>query len=287
MRVKKLILNADDFGLDPAINAAVAQAHTRGLLTSASLLVTAPYAREAVEFARAHPRLSLGIHLWLVDEMASAVPAAIPQLTSPAHGKLPTSPRELGVVLSAARARAIECEVRAQLEAFRQTGLTPTHLDTHMHVHLLPGVCAIIARLAPEFGIRCVRAPVEPLLPFLRCRPNNIARALARGAIFGTLGRYCRYRLRRSGLQTVDRTIGILNVGQITEQFLLAYAPHVSDGVTEIVFHPATATTPQLTQRQPGYQHVAELQALCSTALRDALAQHRVQLVSFRELAER
>ena len=284
--MKKLILNADDFGLDPAINAAVAQAHTRGLLTSASLLVAAPYAREAVEFARAHPRLSLGIHLWLVDEMAAAVPAGSPQVSPPARGKLPTSPRQLGVVLSAARARAIECEVRAQLEAFRQTGLTPTHLDTHMHVHLLPGVCAIIARLAHEFGIRYVRAPVEPLLPFLRCRPKNVARALARGAIFGTLGRYCRYRLRRSGLQTVDRSIGILNVGQITEQFLLAYAPYVSAGVTEIVFHPATATTPQLAQRQPGYQHAAELQALCSPTLREALAQQGIQLIGFRELTE-
>jgi len=284
--VKQLIFNADDFGLDPAINAAVMQAHTHGLLTSASLLVAAPFAQEAIEFARSQPRLGLGIHLWLVDELTPAAPARIAELAN-ARGEWPSSPRQLGVVLGPARARAIEREVRAQLAAFRQTGLTPTHLDTHMHTHLLPGVRAIVARLAREFGVRYVRAPVEPLLPFLRCRPKNIGRALARGAIFGTLGRYCRYRLRRSGLQTADRAVGVLNAGQLTEQFLLAYAPYLPDGLTEVVFHPAVTTTPQLAQRQSGYQHAAELQALCSTPLREALAKNGVQLTNFRDVAGR
>ena len=284
--MKQLIFNADDFGLDPAINAAVMQAHRHGLLTSASLLVAAPYAQEAIEFARAQPRLGLGIHLWLVDELAPAAPARLAALAN-ARGEWPSSPQQLGVMLGRARALAIEREVRAQLELFRQTGLTPTHLDTHMHAHLLPGVRAIIARLAREFGIRYVRAPVEPLLPFLRCRPKNIGRALARGAIFGSLGRYCRYRLRHSGLQTADRTVGVLNVGQLTEQFMLAYASYFPDGVTEVVCHPAVTTTPQLVQRQPGYQHAAELQALCSAPLREALAQAGVRLTNFRDVAAR
>ena len=284
--MKQLIINADDFGLDPAINAAIMQAHTQGLLTSASLLVAGRFAGEAIDFARAYPRLGLGIHLWLVDGRAIAPPAQIPELAN-ARGELPASPRQLGPVLSAARARAIECEVRAQLAAFRQTGLTPTHLDTHMHAHLLPGVRAIVARLAAEFGIRYVRAPVEPLLPFLRCRPGNIVRALARGAIFGTLGSACRYRLRQAGRLTADRTVGILNAGRLTEEFLLAYVPQLPEGLTEFVFHPATATTPELALLQPGYQHVAELQALCSAPVRDALAQNGVQLTNFRDVAGR
>lgn len=237
--MKLLVTNADDFGFDPAINAAVAQAHTHGILTSASLMINAPHAAEAIAFARAHPGLGVGLHLCL--------PSA---------------------------------SWRGQLEAFLRTGLTPTHLDTHQHVHLLPGLMEKMAGLANEFGIRFVRAPMEPLTRL----PGDMARTLARGAVFGTLGRWCRYRLRSRGLRTADQTVGVLNAGRLTEDFLVAYTPRLPDGVTEVVFHPATAVTPALAACQRGYRNAEELAALCGTRWRAALAAHGVRLTNFREL---
>jgi predicted glycoside hydrolase/deacetylase ChbG (UPF0249 family) len=234
--VKLLVTNADDFGLDPAINAAVAQAHTHGILTSASLMIRAPHAAEAVALARAYPGLGVGLHLCLPVR-----------------------------------------SWRGQLEAFLQTGLRPTHLDTHQHVHLLPGLLEKVARLAAENGIGYVRAPVEPLTML----PGDMARTLARGAVFGTLGRWCRWRLRRRGLRTADRTVGVLNAGRLTEEYLLAYTPRLPVGVTEVVFHPATAT---LAAGQRGYRNAEELAALCGTRWRAALAAHGVRLTNFREL---
>ena len=155
-----------------------------------------------------------------------------------------------------------------------------------MHTVLHPTVRAIVARLAVEYRIGFVRAPVEPLMTFLRCQSSNLSRTLARGLVFGPWGRWCRARLRHAGVRTADRVVGILNAGRLTEEFLLAYAPQVPGGVTEVVFHPAAATTANLAQRQPGYAHVGERNALCSSRLRAALAANGIRLTNFGELAD-
>jgi len=145
--VKLLVVNADDFGLDPAVNAAITKAHTDGLLTSASLLIAAPHATEAVEFARSHPKLGVGLHLCLVDGRAAALPDKIPALATE-MGDLPSSPFALSARFLSNRKldTDIEIELRAQISQFMTTGLRPTHFDTHQHTHLHPRVRTIVAR---------------------------------------------------------------------------------------------------------------------------------------------
>jgi hopanoid biosynthesis associated protein HpnK len=283
--MKLLVTNADDFGLDPAINAAVIQGHTRGALTSTSLLITAPYARQAIELARANPSLDLGLHLCLVDGVAASAHNHIAPLVN-SRGELPANPAALCRVISfrPTAARAIEVEARTQIEAFLQTGLRPTHLDTHMHTHLHPVVLRIVARLAVEYQIRFVRAPWEPLAPSLASQRESRMRTLARGVVFSTLGCRCRRHLQRFGLRTADRTVGVLNPGQLTEKFLTSYLPLVPEGLTEMAFHPALQTTPNLAQRQPGYRHIQEYEAICSPSLRTALDTFGIRLTNFRDL---
>ena len=251
--MKRLITNADDFGLDPAVNAAVIQAHTTGILTSASLLVTALAADEAVALARQHPRLGVGIHLCLTQGQSALTGSALPQRVSEISGD-------------------VTGELRAQIEKFLATGLTPTHLDSHMHAHMHPRVLPVVIRLAQEYRIRWVRAPWEEFQPVLRW------------PIFAVLGRRARRQLRAAGLQTPDRSVGVLRPGQLTENFLATYLPHAPAGVTEIFFHPATASTPALRACQPDYQHAGELAALCSSRCRELIQQAVVQLVNYRDL---
>jgi len=278
--MKLVVLNADDFGLDPAINAAVARAHTDGLLTSASLVIGAAHAAEAVEFARRHPGLGVGIHLVLVDELPKDSPWRVPSLAC-ANGSLSTGPLALSVALSFSRAaeRAVASEVRAQIERFLATGLKPTHLDAHMHAHLHPRALRIVANMAGEYRICYVRAPVEPL----RCAG---IKGLARWGIFAAGGRYARRRLRRLGVDTADRCIGVVGPGQLTEPLLSRCLSELPDGLTEVFFHPATETSPQLARRQPGFRHAEELQALLSPQLRQIIDSHDIRLTNFRELSE-
>ena len=271
--------------MDPAINAAVAQAHTAGILTSASLLIGAAHAEEAADFARRHPSLGVGVHLCLVDGRPVAPPGKITALTADANA-LPPNPLALSVRLACCRGAvaAVETELRAQLEKFLATGLRPTHADTHQHTHVHPQVLRIVARLAHEYAIPWVRGPVEPLWSSWQCDGRHPLRTLARWSVFGTCGARSARRLRQRRLRTADRAVGVLNSGQLSEAFLLAYLPRLTDGVTEFIFHPATGAIHVAGRCPPGYDPVGELHALCSPHVRTLVAGLSIRLVNFREL---
>ncbi len=283
--MKLLVVNADDFGLDPAVNAAIAKAHTDGLLTSASLLITAPHATEAIEFARSHPKLGAGLHLCLVEGRCAAPPDKIPSLAT-AMGQLPPSPFALSARLLSNKQSDtdIEIELRAQISRFLATGLRPTHFDTHQHTHLHPRVLKVIMRLAREHGITFIRAPVEPLWPAIRCSRQRLPRKLARWTIFATLGSYAKRELRRENFRTVDRAVGVLDPGHLREEFLAPYLRRLPEGLTEVFFHPADRPPEPLVKMQHGYEHAAELQALCSPRLRQLINDSGIRLTNFREL---
>lgn len=133
-----LIVNADDFGLSPGVNAGVARTHEHGILTSASLMVRRPAAPAAADYARATPSLGLGLHVdlgeWVREDGGwRPVYEVVPLDDGP---------------------EVIWSETRAQLARFRElTGRDPTHLDSHQHVHNWEGVTGIFRRLAGELGV--------------------------------------------------------------------------------------------------------------------------------------
>jgi chitin disaccharide deacetylase len=132
-----LIVNADDFGQSPGVNAGVIEAHERGIVTSASMLVHWPGATQAAEYARGRPSLGVGLHLdlaqWAYVEGEWVSDYERVSLTDP---------------------EAIEREVRRQLDLFKDLlGRDPTHLDSHQHVHLHEPVESVTARLAAELGV--------------------------------------------------------------------------------------------------------------------------------------
>ena len=285
--MRQLIVNADDFGLDPAINAAVARAHTEGILTSASLMVAAPHAEEAVAFAKAHPRLGVGVHLCLVQSRAAAPAEKIPSLAD-SDGNLPRSPFALSARITFDRRLLadIETELRAQIDRFLATGLRPSHLDAHLHTHIDPRILRIVIRLAHEHRIAFVRAPFESILPSLRCAFSRLPRKLARLAVFGPMGFHTRSAIRRARLRTADVVFGALDPGHVTVGFVLACLRRLRDGVSEIFFHPATDTTPTLHCIQPGYEHRVELEALCSPEVRRTIDRDKVHLVNFHKVTQ-
>jgi predicted glycoside hydrolase/deacetylase ChbG (UPF0249 family) len=134
---RHLIVNADDFGLSPGVNRGIIEAHERGIVTSASLMVRWPGAGEAAAYGRGRPRLSLGLHVDL-GEWAY-------------RGE--TWVRLYEVVPADDRA-AVEREVVGQLDCFRGlVGRDPTHLDSHQHVHREEPVTSILVALAGRLGV--------------------------------------------------------------------------------------------------------------------------------------
>jgi chitin disaccharide deacetylase len=132
-----LIVNADDLGLSPGVNAGIVEAHKRGIVTSTSLMVRAGAAAEAVASSSEHPSLAVGLHLdvaeWEYENEGWRVN----------YERCPPDD-----------AAGVEVECRGQLAAFRKlTGRDPTHLDSHQHTHMSEPVASIAASLAAELEI--------------------------------------------------------------------------------------------------------------------------------------
>lgn len=147
MSARRLIVNADDLGLSAGVNRGIAQAHERGIVTSASLMVRGPHAAQAAAWAATRPRLSVGLHLDLERWRYAGEPWI---------GAYAEVPRE--------DATAVGAELTAQLERFYAlAGRAPTHLDSHHHLHRAEPARAIVREHARRIGV-----PVRDCTPGLR-----------------------------------------------------------------------------------------------------------------------
>jgi chitin disaccharide deacetylase len=238
--MKRLIVTADDFGISPGVNAAVEDAHRNGILSAAGLMVAGDAAADAVERARRMPKLGVGLHLVLVDGKPVLPPERLPDLVD-ASGRFPNALVALGarIYLRAAARRQAEMEIRAQLEAFRATGLSLDHVNAHHHFHFHPVVRDILIRLAPEFGIRAMRVPREPFL-----HANNVLLAPFVTAL--------RRHLDQARIANNDWELGLSDTGAMDTARTKKLLARLPDGVTEIYFHPADGNADHSALIDPG-----------------------------------
>lgn len=271
-----VVINADDFGLSPSVNRAIIQAHQRGVLTSTSLMVTGDAFEEAVALAKANPNLAVGLHLVLTCGKSALPPRQVPHLVN-AQGEFSNSAAWAGLRYQFSRAarRELKQEIRAQLEKFRQTGLPLSHVDGHLHLHVHPLVLRYLAELAPEFGIRYVRLPYEELKFTLNLDRSNLLNKLLWSAVFGKLHQTGKRILQSQGIDCPDRVYGLLQTGQISEDYLLRLIPQIRADRVELYAHPDD------TPDSAGY---TELQALLSDRVRSQLTQQGLQRINYLQL---
>jgi len=270
---KYLIVTADDFGLDQAVNEAVQQAATTGVLTAASLMVAAPATEDAVRRAQQIPQLRVGLHLTLADGWSVLPRARIPALVD-AEGRFGNRMFVDGVrffALPEVR-RQLRAEIRAQFEAYARTGLPLDHVNAHKHFHLHPTLLGMILSIGREFNLPAVRVPYEPL--WFASRAGVIAAPVSAAFLSPWVG-LMKKRLRGSGILHNDRVFGIACSGALNERTLLEILARLPRGVTEIYLHPATATDKPLQPTMRHYAHAEELAALTSPRVRAALLQTR------------
>jgi hopanoid biosynthesis associated protein HpnK len=251
--IKRLITVADDFGLTESVNEAVEQSATRGILTSASLMVGAPAFDDAVARAKRCPNLHVGLHLVVIEGPAVLPPDKIPDLVD-ASGQFPSAQLSLGInyFFRPGIRRQLAAEIRAQFEKFATSGLKLDHANAHKHMHLHPTIGRLMIEIGREFGLRAIRIPAEPAAPS-KTLPNRLLRQWC-----GILRR----QAGRAGMITNDHVLGLSKTGHMTHatvQKLLAAMP---EGLTEMYFHPATRRDHVLQRLMPEYEHVAEFEAL-------------------------
>ncbi len=273
--MKRVIVTADDFGLSPEVNEAVRLAHEDGVLTCASLMVAAPAAAEAVDWARSRPGLKVGLHLTIVDGQPMLPASAVPDLVD---GSGRFRPGLVGpgarIFLSPRARRQAVAECRAQVEAFTKTGLELDHLNGHNHFHIHPTILDAILQIAARTRIPAVRVPRQPL-------STMPPAAAMMAAVMAPWIARTRSLLRRAGIIVNDCLFGLFETGAMDESAWLRLIPLLPDGLTEIYCHPATATVGLLQESMPKYRHADELAALRSPRVRAALEKAGARLTTF------
>jgi predicted glycoside hydrolase/deacetylase ChbG (UPF0249 family) len=240
--VKRLIINADDFGLAPGVNRAIIELQQAGALSSTTLMATASHFSRAVYLAFAQPALAVGCHVVLVDGSPCLRRSEVPSLLDPRSSASPSFRPTVGSFLrdllrGRIREQEIEAEAIAQIQRIQSSGLTVSHIDSHKHLHAFPRVLAPLLRAAQHCGVDCVRNPFEPWWSLRATRPADAWRRAQVHALRTQRQSFSRLT-RKHGITTTDGSIGILATGGLDEPVLRSLLHAMPQGTWELVCHP-------------------------------------------------
>ena len=237
-----------------------------------------PAFEDAVRIASETPGLGVGIHLSLVQERCVAPPDRVRRLAGD-DGSLPVSHTAFikGYALKRFGPTEIRAEVDAQIRRFLDAGLKPTHLDSHQHLHVLPGVFDIVLDAAEAAGIQVIRIPLERGGP-------TAHRTVSRTVQTWLLSRFCRkcaQKARKAGMRSADRFWGLGVSGNMNEENLARTIDRLAPGVNEIMCHPGFSD-PATSERYPwSYNWDDECAALQSESIRTTIQQRGIRLANF------
>jgi chitin disaccharide deacetylase len=271
--VRRLIVNADDFGRSHSINQAVIRAHREGVLTTASLMVNGPAVDEAVSLARQHPTLGVGLHLTLVCGTSSLPPESVPGLVDP-QGRFRDNPVRTGFRYFVQRGlrQQLHSELAAQFPRFQATGLPLDHVNGHLHFHLHPTVFDILMEQATTWNIRHLRLTRDPLALSLRLGLDQFAYRLTHALAFGSLARRAQPTLARRGIRHTNQVFGLLQNGRVDESYVVNLLERLPPGDSELYSHPSLD------------EFRSEFEALISPRVRETLARRQIERIRYVDL---
>jgi predicted glycoside hydrolase/deacetylase ChbG (UPF0249 family) len=313
--VRKLIVNADDFGLTTGVDRAIIETHIGGVVSSATLMANGATFDDAVTASRSAPNLSVGCHVVLVDGTPVSPPDAVDTLLAIRSAE----PDKFYSSLSAFAARAmlggfdrdqLVAEVTAQIRKIQAAGLQVTHLDTHKHAHVFPEIFAALLRAARICGVRAIRNPFVPVKAMqarqFKGRPD-LWKRYGQVRMLHTFSRQFRQQSKRAGLLTPDGLVGVIETGSRDSSgkssgkssgrnseensgyssLLRQTLASLPEGTWELVCHPGyndadlrAAGTRLLDSREE------ERRLLTSAELRQFLEEQKIRVIGYREFAE-
>jgi predicted glycoside hydrolase/deacetylase ChbG (UPF0249 family) len=312
--VRRLIVNADDFGLTAGVNRGILEAHAGGVVSSATLMANGAAFADAVTAARSTPNLSVGCHVVLVDGTPVSPPGALDTLLAIRSAE----PEKFYSSLSAFAARAmlggfdrdqLVAEVTAQIRKIQAAGLEVTHLDSHKHAHIFPEILAALLRAARICGVRAIRNPIVPInaIPARQFKGKpRLWKRYGQVRMLHSFSRQFRERTKRAGLLTPDGVVGIIETGSLGTRddskdassrdstvgspgssLLRQTLACLPEGTWEFVCHPGysdadlRATGTRLVDSRD-----EERRLLTSPKLRQFLEEQKIRVIGYREFVE-
>jgi chitin disaccharide deacetylase len=280
-----LIVNADDFGLTSGVNRGILEAHTHGIVTSATLMAGGSKFQEAAALAAQVPELSVGCHVVLVDGVPTLNATKLPSLTAGPDGCFRQS-----LIRFAGRATTgrldpaqIEAEITAQIRKLQAAGIRVSHIDSHKHTHMFPAVFKPLLRASKACGVRAVRNPFEPLVFAMN---GNWKRRFKLGILRRYQAGFARH-LADAGMVTPNGCIGIVATGGLTLAKFTSLIENLPEGTWEFVSHPGynDADLDRIATRLRDSRD-QELAILTSESVKELIRREGIDLISYREFAE-
>jgi hopanoid biosynthesis associated protein HpnK len=290
--MRRLIVNADDFGFTSGVNRAIVEAHSRGIVTSATLMANGLAFAAAAQLAKTVPGMSVGCHVVLIDGQPVLGAKQVLTLTN-GDSTAPLFRNDLKTF--AARAivgrlnpEEIEAEATAQIRKIQATGIPVSHVDTHKHTHLFPSVLRPLLRAARACGVRALRNPFGPRRPLqsrhLLARPSLWTRYAEVRILRSFAGKF-RDAVDRQGFVTPDGTLGIEVTGALDETLFRAIAQTIPEGTWEFVCHPGYNDADlRAAKTRLRESRETELRALTLPAARSLLSREGIALISYHDL---
>ena len=291
--MKRLIVNADDFGLTSGINRAIIQAHNSGIVTSASLMANSRAFDSAVELAKTAPSLSVGCHVVLIDGRPITPAARIPSLAPGEDGNSAVFRGSLVAVAACIlqrriRPEEVRAEAMAQIRRIQATGIRVSHFDSHKHTHVFPSLLKPLLQAAKTCGVRALRNPFAPR------KPLQIGRLLRNPVLWPRYGpvkllrilaRSFRAAVAAEDMVTPDGTFGIVVTGCLTPELFASIATCIPEGTWEFVCHPGYVDDElRMVETRLCDARGTELEVLTSGAARRSLEANGVELISYLDL---
>jgi len=292
--VKNLIVNADDLGWTEGVNRGIAEAHAHGIVTSTSILANGGAFVSGVELALSRQGLGVGVHLNLSDGAPTAPRELVTTLLND-DGEFAGGPEAILVKL--ARRTIVLSEVEqewdAQITRVREFGITPTHLDGHKHVHMLPGLLEIALRLAKRHQIGAIRVSHEAssLRAALAAGENQHAGMVMKQGVqargLKLLARDAREQAERSGIATADYFCGIAQTGELTREGVGNLLRGLPEGTTELMCHPGYVDE-DLRKSETRLQDSRriEVEILTDKGIRNLVAEQGIRLIDYAFVAQ-
>ena len=287
--MKRLIVNADDFGFTCGVNTGIVRAFKEGILTSTTLMANGDAFAHAVELAKANPELGVGCHLAAVG--GKAVCQGGGNLASK-DGWLPKTLSQLIIKLAQGKIHSadIEREFAAQIERVLAVGITPTHLDTHKHSAVHPAVMRALVRVASDFNILRVRFPFEKVNSLRTGQTALLKRKIylkQRVVALTTTATARRFKrlMQQHSLKTPDFFFGVALTGLLDSEAICNVIESLGEGTTELMCH-AGIYDAELEQGATRLkrERQQEFEALIDKRVQGSIDKHGVRLISYAEL---
>jgi len=282
--MKKVIINADDFGLCKGVNEGIILAHQKGILTSTTLMANMPGFRHAVELAKQNEKLGVGLHLNIVRGQPLSPTNRVSSLLNKEKkffSNIFIILRKL--LLKKINRQEIELEFKAQIEKVLENDIQISHFDSEKHIHCLSPLLEIVLKLGKEYSIKRIRYINE------YCLSTRLFQSIK--AFFASLScSSMKQKIIENGVLIPDRSYGVCKSGRMSSQRIKKILSNIQDGVTEIMVHPGFMTQELMDlEKEIGSFYInryreEELSALLDEELKQVIRDKEISLINFNQL---